>query len=316
MPIATPKPSSTPVAEGPSGPLVPFPRWKEYVDSNRGSEQYSAGPNQQGMPGHTSNQQNREGDHDQEDEDLTQAENAARTGHSMPESAPATIKSSFDHAERTADGFSRNSSEDSQHADGHGKRCVGRTCWVLERWQLRLVAPPIANTESSPVRTGAAKSPRNRTGCRLRSIPPLHSETQAEPDDAHRTVRPPPPPQPGASPVEVGAKDIPVALPGRIEHEDYGSHPERGPAERGVKSVPTYEFPEIDPWQNQQNEDDELFETGEGASGAAHHVRANACPPLCKFLARAYRRRASRSPVRSPLRRLANGSRGRGPENT
>src|SRR3989449_8993958 len=177
------------------------------------------------MPGHLSNQQNREGDHDQEDEDLTQVENAARTGHSMPESAPATIKSSFDHAERTADGFSRNSSEDSQNADGHGKRCVGRSCWVLQRWQLRLVAPPIANTEWSPVRTGAAKSPRNRTGCRLRSIPPLHSETQAEPDDAHRTVCPPPPPQPGASPVEVGAKDIPVALPGRIEHEDHGSHP-------------------------------------------------------------------------------------------
>src|SRR3989442_5213082 len=126
----------------------------------------------------------------------------------------------------------------------------------------------------------AAKAPRNRTGCRLRSVPPLHSETQAEPEYAHCTVRPPPPPQPGASPVQVGAKNIPVALPGRIEHEDYGSHPERGPAERGVKSVPTYEFPEIDPWQDQQNEDDELFETGEGAPAAAHHVRANACPPF------------------------------------
>src|SRR2546422_10009237 len=104
MPIATPKPSSTPVAEGPSGPLVPFPRGKEYVDSNRGSEQYSAGPNQQGMPGHLSNQQNREGDHDQEDEDLTQAENAARTGHSMPE-APrpqSSLRSTMRSARRTA----------------------------------------------------------------------------------------------------------------------------------------------------------------------------------------------------------------------
>src|SRR2546427_9997816 len=114
---------------------------------------------------------------------------------------------------------------------------------ILDRYAL------IAN-RGSLVRTDATKLPRNRTGCRLWSIPPLHGETQANPEDAHRSVRPTPPPRPGTSPVGVGVESILVALPGRIENEDDGSHPDRGPAERGVKRVPGYEFSEIDPWQN------------------------------------------------------------------
>jgi len=120
---------------------------------------------------------------------------------------------------------------------------------------------------------------------RLWSVRSLRKETRSEPDEAHRTVRPPPPPQSGASSLGKGVETIPVALPGRIQYEDSEPYPERGCAERVEKRVlPREEFPEVDPRQGQQNENDKLF--GICAVGTAYHVRANTCPRPCRFLVR------------------------------